>query len=104
MVSKKIIESFSSILKSLREEKNLTLKEVAVSIKIDTSLLGKLERNERKPTKNQIKLISIYFKYDEKKLIIAYLSDQFASKIFEEKIDDEIFKITKNKINYLKKS
>lgn len=90
-------------LRSLREEVKFSLKEVASKIGIDTSLLGKIERNERLPTKEQIKQIAIFFKVDEKMLIREFLSDQFAYKMIEEEADLETLKVAEAKVSYYKK-
>ena len=48
-----------------------------VKLELITSLLGKIERNERFPTKDQIQLIAKFFKLDKRQLIKEVLSDQF---------------------------
>jgi HTH-type transcriptional regulator, competence development regulator len=78
------------------------LREVAESIGIDTSLLGKIERNERQPTKEQIKLVAKYFKFDEKEMMKEFLSDQIAYKILEEEADLDTLKVAERKVQYLK--
>lgn len=97
-----MVSSFGEQLRSLREQKQLSLREVATEIGIDTSLLGKIERNERQPTKEQIKLVARFFKFDENKLIREHLSDQLAYKIIEADVDIDILKIAEKKIEYLK--
>ncbi|MDR1757002.1 MAG: helix-turn-helix domain-containing protein, partial [Culturomica sp.] len=42
-------------LRILREKTELSLREVSTQIGVDASLLGKIERNERQPTKEQLK-------------------------------------------------
>ena len=54
-------KSLGEKLRNIREEAGLTLKEVSKQIIIDTSLLAKIERNERQPTKQIIKQIAKYF-------------------------------------------
>ena len=88
-------------LRALRENVGLSLKEVSTRIGIDTSLLGKIERNERQPTKEQIKQIADFFEVDEKSLIKEMLSDQFAYKILEEGADIDTLKVAEEKIEYL---
>jgi len=90
-------------LRTLREDAVLSLREVSVQIGIDSSLLGKIERNEREPTKEQLKLIADFFKIDEKMLIRELLSDQFAYRIIEEEADIDILKIAEEKVEYLKR-
>jgi transcriptional regulator with XRE-family HTH domain len=95
-------ESFGEHLRYLREEAKQTLKKVANEIDIDTSLLAKIERNERQPTKTLIKQIAKYFNVDEKILQYKFLSDQIALKILEEEADISILKVAEEKVMYLK--
>lgn len=101
-LTKNMISSFGEQLRSLRERKQLSLREVATEIGIDTSLLGKIERDERQPTRDQIKLVAKFFKVDENKLIREHLSDQLAYKIIEADADIDILKVAEQKIEYLK--
>lgn len=94
--------SFGELLRSLREETGQTLKTVAENLEMDTSLLAKIERNERQPTKQIISQIAKYFNVEEKELHSEFLSDLIAYKILEEKADIEILKVAEQKINYLK--
>lgn len=102
MATSKNIKMFGEHLRNLREYQNLTLKSVAESICIDTSLLAKIERNERQPTKQIIKLVSKFFNCDEKELMNNFLSDQIAYKILDEKADLSILKVAEEKVKYLK--
>lgn len=94
--------TFGEQVRLLREEAKLSLREVAEQMGIDTSLLGKIERNDRQPTKEQIKLIAKFFKLDEKDLIKEFISDQIAYKIIEEEADIDTLKIAEKKVQYLK--
>lgn len=90
-------------MRVLREKTNFSLREVSIQIGIDASLLGKIERNERQPTREQIKLIASFFSIDEKSLIIEMLTDQFAYRILEENVDVGILKVAEEKVEYLKR-
>ena len=96
--------SFGELLRSLREDAGQTLKTVAENLEMDTSLLAKIERNERQPTKNQIKLLAQIFNEDEKILFAEYLSDQIAYNLLKEGCDVAILKTVQRKINYLQKN
>jgi transcriptional regulator with XRE-family HTH domain len=98
----KKISTFGEQVREFREEANLSLREVAEKIGIDTSLLGKIERNERHPTKEQIKQVAKYFKLDEKEMMKEHLSDQIAYRILEEEADLDILKVAEKKVQYLK--
>lgn len=102
MTTIKKTKSFGEHLRNLREEACLTLKSVSEQIGIDTSLLAKIERNERQPTKQIIKQVAKYFKVDEKELQNDFLSDQIAYKIIDEEADLSILKAAEEKVIYLK--
>ena len=96
------ITTFGEHLRNLRECKNLTLKTVSESIDVDISLLAKIERNERPPSKQIIKLIAGFFNCDESELKNNFLSDQIAYKIIDEEADLNILKVAEQKVKYLK--
>ena len=102
MTTIKNITSFGEHLRNLRENQSLTLKNVAEQIGIDTSLLAKIERNERQPTKQIIKQVAEFFKCNEQELLNNFLSDQIAYKILDEEADIEILKVAEEKVKYLK--
>ena len=102
MTTIKNITSFGEHLRNLRENQSLTLKNVTEQIGIDTSLLAKIERNERQPTKQIIKQVAEFFKCNEQELLNNFLSDQIAYKILDEKADIEILKVAEEKVKYLK--
>ena len=101
-MSNKKVAIFGEQIRALREGANLSLREVAEKMGIDTSLLGKIERNERKPTKEQIKQVAKFFILDEKDLLKEFLSDQIAYKILEEDADLDTLRVAEEKIQYLK--
>lgn len=100
-MSKKV-KSLGERIRTLREDAKLSLREVAEKIRIDTSLLGKIERNERQPTKEQIKQIASFFKIDLKQLSKELLSDQFAYKMIEEEADLDTLRVAEAKVTYYK--
>lgn len=102
MTTSKKTKLFAEHLRNLREESGLTLKFVSQQIGIDTSLLAKIERNERQPTRQIIKQVASFFKVDEKELQNDFLSDVIAYKILDEEADLSILKIAEEKVKYLK--
>jgi transcriptional regulator with XRE-family HTH domain len=103
MNSNDAIISIGEHIRSLREIQNLSLREVSNQIGIDTSLLGKIERDIRKPTSEQLVQLSIFFKLDENLLMRQNLSDQLAYQIINANADVDILKVAEKKIEYLKK-
>lgn len=94
--------SFGEHLRHLREESGFTLKMVSEHIHIDISLLAKIERNERQPTKVIIREIANFFQVDLQELQNDILSDIIAYKILEEEADISILKVAEDKVKYLK--
>jgi transcriptional regulator with XRE-family HTH domain len=96
-------KTFGETIKKLREEKKLPLRKVAEALEIDTSMLGKIEKNSRKPTRSFIEKISKYFKVSDKDLIIAFLSDEVAYHVmYEENYASEVLKVAEEKVEYLR--
>ena len=91
------ITSLGEKIRALREQANLSLREVGNKVGIDISLLAKIERSERYLTKDQLKQVAKYFKIDEKEILKEYLSDQIASKILQEDVDIDTLKLQKRK-------
>jgi len=104
MNSNKTMFSFGEHIRSLREDLKISMREVSENIGLDTSLLGKIERDERQPTKDQIKRFANYFNLEVQNLILENLSDQIAYKILDADTDvgTEIFKVAEQKVEYLK--
>lgn len=102
MTTIKKYTTFGEQLRRLRERAGLTLREVASNIEIDPSLLAKIERNQRQPTKHLIKNIADFFSVNEKELLEEFLSDQIAYKILDEEADLNILKVAEKKVVYIK--
>ncbi len=100
-MTKKTI-TFGEHLRELRENAGLTLKQVANSVSTDVSLLAKIERNERPPTKQFINLIADFFNIEKEILFEEFLSDQIAYKILTENASLKILKVAEKKVSYLK--
>ena len=101
-MTKHKILTFGEYIRELRESAGLPIRKIAAQLDIDPSLLGKIERNERHPTKEQIRLLAQIFEQDENYLLAEFVSDQIAYKIIEEESDLNILKVAEKKVQYLK--
>lgn len=99
MKNKKIGE----LLRELRESKGLLLREVASKMNMDQALLSKIERNERRPTKDQIPLFAEAFAVEANTLMVAYLSDKVISELEDDDLSLDALKAAEQKIKYNKK-
>lgn len=96
--------SIGEQIRKLREDKGLPLRKVAAELDIDQSILSKIERGERKATKEQIIKIAKIFKVDEKELLINYLSDRVLYDLKDEDLATDALKVAEKKIKYMTKN
>lgn len=98
-----IESTFGETIKELREQRQLPLREVAQALEIDTSMLGKIEKNNRYPSKQLIAKIAKFYKVSPRDLIIALISDKVASQILDGKgLENDVLKVAEKKVKYLK--
>ena len=88
-------------IRKLRENDGLPLRKVAAELDIDQSILSKIERGERKASKDQIIMIAKIFSVDEKELLINYLSDKVLYELIDEDLAADALKVAEKKIKYL---
>lgn len=93
------MRTLGQILKSSREIKGLLLREVAAAIGADTAMISKFEKGERKPTRDQLLLLSKCLDIGEREILVAYLSDKVVSDLIDESVANEVLKTAQIKIN-----
>ena len=77
----KIDKSTGEILRENREKKGLLLRQVAAKLDIDTAILSKIERSERKATKEQIIKLAKILDLKEEDILVQYLSEKILYEI-----------------------
>ena len=102
MISLQPIPPIGQQIRQLREARGLPLRKVAAALDIDQSILSKIERGERRATKEQILLIARIFGVDERELLVNYLSDQVLYQIEDEDLAMEALKVAEEKMMYRK--
>lgn len=90
------------ILRESREKKRLLLRQVAALLGIDTAILSKVERGERKATKEQIIKLADILDLNKDELLIQYLSEKIAYELLDEDVASETLKVAGKKVAYLK--
>ncbi|MCX6277607.1 MAG: helix-turn-helix transcriptional regulator [Bacteroidetes bacterium] len=89
-------------LRQLREQHKLPLRKVAALLDIDVAILSKMERGQRKLTKETaLKLAEIY-NYSASELMVLYLSDRIMYEIKDEEMGEEALKAAEDRMRYLK--
>ena len=103
MSSKNIqMETVGQIIRTKRENLGLLLRQVSAYADIDQAILSKIERNERKPTKDLIVKFAEILKLDKQELLIQFMSDKIAYEIAEEDCANQVLKIAEKKVEYIK--
>lgn len=96
------MDKFGDIIRSTREAKGLLLRQLSALIEVDSAILSKIERGERKARRVQVVKIAKALELDEKELLIEYLSENIAYEILEEDSANYVLKVAESKINYLR--
>jgi len=75
------MKSFGEYIRKIREEKDLPLRKVAAALDIDTSILSKIERNERTATKEMIPILAKILERTEKEIEIEFIQSSIESNL-----------------------
>lgn len=70
------MNSLGNKIRAIRESKNLLLRQVAAYLEIDTALISKIERGERRLTRDQVIKLSQFYNTTEGELLTLWLSDK----------------------------
>ena len=96
------MDSLGETIRKLREDKELPLRTVAAYLDIDQAILSKIERNERKPTKDNIIKLAEILKLDKEYLLVQFISERIAYEIADEDCASKVLKVAEQKVKYLK--
>lgn len=94
------MDSFGDNIRKLRENKELPLRTVAAYLDIDQAILSKIERGQRKPTREQVVKLAEYFKVKENDLLIAWLSDKLVYEVADEQVALKALQMAEEKLTY----
>ena len=89
-------------LRHIREEKELPLRKVAALLDIDVAILSKMERGERRITKEVVLKLANIYDYDADDLLVSFLSDKILYEIQDEDLGIEALKVAEEKAKYIK--
>jgi predicted nucleotidyltransferase/plasmid maintenance system antidote protein VapI len=94
------MNDFGNSIRKLREDKQLTLKTVAIELQIDIAILSKIERGQRKATREQVLKLAQYYQIEEKDLLILWLSNTLVNQISNEENGLKALKVAEAKVEY----
>ncbi|GAF05320.1 helix-turn-helix domain-containing protein [Saccharicrinis fermentans] len=85
-------------LRELREEQGLLLRQIAAILEVDTALMSKLERGERRAQREHIKQLASVLKVQENELVILWLADKIKDVVRNEPLGLEALKLVEQDI------
>lgn len=96
------MRTLGETLKKARDKTKLILRKVSAEVDIDQSLISKFEKNERKPTKEQLVRLAKFYGLSESELVINWYSQKIAEELKYTESTSKILKAAEEKINYYK--
>ena len=94
------MQNIGNLIRTLREKEGYPLRKVSAFLDMDQAVLSKIERGQRKLTKEHVVKLADFFNYDEKEMLIAFLSDRIMYEIGNEEYAKEALKVAEEKIEY----
>lgn len=95
-------ETIGEKLRHIREEKELPLRKVAALLDIDVAILSKMERGERKITKEVVLKLADIYSYNADELLVSFLSDKILYEIQNEDLGIEALKVAEERVKYIR--
>jgi len=87
-------------LRELREQAGLSLRKAAMQVDVDVAILSKMERGERKLSKELVLKLAELYKADPNKLIIDFLSEKVLYELEDEDFGLEALKVAEKQLKY----
>ena len=75
------MNSLGEKIRTIRESKSLLLRQVAAHLEIDTALISKIERGERRLTREQVIKLAKFYNVTDEELLTLWLSDKLLDTI-----------------------
>lgn len=97
------METAGSKLRELRQKRQFSLQKVSSLVDVDVAVLSKMERGERKLSREIVERLAELYDYDLNELLILFLSDRILYEIQDEEFGEAALKVAEEKIKYLKK-
>jgi len=89
-------------LRALRKEAGFSLRKAAVAIDVDVAILSKMERGERKLSKELVIKLAELYQTNPDELIIGFLSEKVLYQLKDEEYGLEALKVAEEQLIYKK--
>ena len=94
---------FGERIKALREGSGMLQREIASKLEMDSPMLSKIERGERRPRRELVLTFAKLYKADKQELLKLWLADRLVDFVQNEEVALEAMQVAEEEISYLKK-
>lgn len=94
------MNEFGEFIRKQRQSKKVPLRTVAAYLDIDQAILSKIERGQRKSTREQVLKLAKYFNIKDESLLVEWLSDKLLYEVANEDIGLKALQAAERKIKY----
>ena len=95
-------ETLGEKLRQIREQNELPLRKVSASLDIDVAILSKMERGERKLSKEVVLKLAGIYKCNPEELLVLFLCEKIMYEIQDEDLGEKALKVAEKRVKYLK--
>jgi transcriptional regulator with XRE-family HTH domain len=96
------MKTVGQIIRAKGESLGLLFRQVTSHLDIDHAILSKIERNEQKPTKDNIIKLAKILKLDREDLLVQFMNEKIAYEIADEDYSSKVLKVAEQKMKYIK--
>ncbi len=97
------MKSFGGIIRNLRQKEKLPLRTVAAFLDTDQAILSKIERGQRKSSREIVVKLATFFNADKDELLVAWLSDNLLYQLKDEEVAMRALQVAEEKVVYNRK-
>lgn len=94
------LKTTGEIIRENRAKKGLLLRQVAAQLDIDTAILSKVERGERKLNREQISKVADILGLDKEAILIQYLCEKILYEIQNDDLGIQALKVAEKTMKY----
>jgi transcriptional regulator with XRE-family HTH domain len=96
------MDSLGDTIRKLRAGKAQPLRTVAAYLDIDQAILSKMERGQRRATREQVVKLADYFEVNGDELLVAWLSDKLVYAVEDEDMALKALQVAEERVRYQK--
>ncbi len=97
------METFGSMIRKMRKDRKLSLQALSAEAGVDTAILSKIERGQRKASREVVEKLAAFFPVASKELFIAWLSDRLVNQVADEDFGLDAIQVAEAKAMYRKR-